>query len=653
MRVMPDKQVRPQWISPDKMALASMEPQDAADAVGRCEDKLFHSEARFRSLVSVGGQIVWIADARGEVIEDSVSWRSYTGQRADQLLGRGWQDALHADDRERSALAWHTAVASRSTCQTECRIRKHDGSYGHFAVRGVPVGELGKPREWMCIFTDITQYRVMDRMKDELVASVSHELRTPLASLRGFVELLLHRDYSAEKRKEFLTIVHNESKRLTGLINNFLDLQNLEAGRQTCNLEEVDLGSLIREATSLFIERDKTHWISVDIPDALPGVLADAGRIHQVLANLLSNAFKYSPPGAEVAVKVLERSGEITVSVVDRGIGIAASALPRLFTKFFRADNPTHNRIEGTGLGLVLVKHIIELHNGRVWVESSLGNGSAFFFSLPVSKSEPKHSMRERALIVEPVDILIVEDDVAFCDLLSEHLQTLGLSVATTAYGEAALQMARAALPRLMLIDLKLAGRMCGWELLLTLKSDPKLDAVPALIVTVSEPNVRGLVLGGADYVSKSASHEALLYAIRKRVPIAGKRVLVVDDDSPFRRSIVELLSAEGFIVEEAGDGMEALRRIEERSPDLMLLDLLMPGIDGFEVLERLRSNPQAANLEVLVITAKTLSDDEQLYISRRLATLVGKREADLAYFTKVIEKALGRNLQTTLAARA
>lgn len=242
------------------------------------------------------------------------------------------------------------------------------------------------------------------------------------------------------------------------------------------------------------------------------------------------------------------------------------------------------------------------------------------------------------------MDILLVEDDAAFAELLREHFASLGLSLVTTAYAERGLELARAGRPRLILIDIYLRGALCGWDLLARLKSDAELHEIPAVVVTISEPNVRGLVLGGADYVSKSAEPEVLRAVVRRHLEgSSGRRVLIVDDDPVFRRRVVEFVAAETELqVEQAEDGEQALALMDKVMPDLLLLDLVMPRLDGFEVLRRLRSDSRAVNLQVLVITARDLSLEERLYIRRNMASLMGKREATLDYFTEVVGNAIG-----------
>jgi CheY-like chemotaxis protein len=326
-------------------------------------------------------------------------------------------------------------------------------------------------------------------------------------------------------------------------------------------------------------------------------------------------------------------------------VGIAPEAIPQLFSKFFRVDNSQTRDIGGTGLGLALVKEIVEAHQGRVWADSAPDRGSTFFFTLPVAE-QPLPSVAVPDVVSGgAADILLVENDPVFAQLLRERFEGTGLSVTPTSYAEQGLDLARLAPPRLLLVDIHLAGDMDGWDLLVALKSDPVLQASPIILITTSEEaNLRGLALAGADYLPRPVSAEGLRQAIRRQLPsFAGKRVLVADDDSAFRRQVVELLTAEpGIQVMEATNGREVLRHVARRMPDLLLLDLLMPDMDGFEVLHRLRADKRAMNLPVLVVTGKDLLPDEKAHIKHKMASLVSKKEASLDHFARIVGRVLG-----------
>lgn len=232
---------------------------------------------------------------------------------------------------------------------------------------------------------EVEERRRAERMKNELVAAVSHELRTPLTSLLGFAELMLDEEFERTQQREFLTIMRNESLRLSELINDFLDLQKIEAGRMEYRFQPLDIRTVLRDAASLFGNGRAKHRFVLHLPPQLPAVQADPKRIQQVVANLCSNAIKFSPDGGQITLRAEQERGVVEVSVSDEGIGMAPEVLPKLFQKFYRVDNGDTRNIGGTGLGLALIKEIVTAHQGRVNVESQLGKGSTFYFTLPVS----------------------------------------------------------------------------------------------------------------------------------------------------------------------------------------------------------------------------------------------------------------------------
>lgn len=268
----------------------------------------------------------------------------------------------------------------------ETTLHRADGStVSVLLVAMVHAAVPGRMECFSVMAHDITQRKEVERMKDELVSTVSHELRTPLASLMGFTELLLEREYPADKQREFLAVIQGESKRLSELINNFLDLQRIESGRQGYDLVTVEVPLLLREALAVFEATDPEHAFTADLPENLPAVTADVARLQQVLSNLLSNAVKYSPQGGAVRVGARAEGDRLLLWVSDEGIGVAGEDLPRLFTRFFRGENAARCGIRGSGLGLALCREILRKMQGEIWAESELGVGSTFYVALPAA----------------------------------------------------------------------------------------------------------------------------------------------------------------------------------------------------------------------------------------------------------------------------
>jgi PAS domain S-box-containing protein len=360
--------------------------QNAMDLVEKATLTLRHSERYFRALIENSSDFITIVDNTGTIQYCNPAYERGLGYRPTEVLGTKAAELVHPEDLVKISQAFQPEAAGTSPL-IECRVRHCDGSWRTLeacadnllndpAVRGIVVNSR-----------DITERKEVERLKDELVSTVSHELRTPLTSLRGFSELMLKKEFSLEQRQKFLSIIHNESTRLTNLINDFLDLQRMESGQQSYEFTTVSLDTLMHEIATIFVPQNGLHHLQVLFSGEAPQVRADADRLRQVLSNLLSNAVKYSPKGGQITLGARQEGAEVIAWVTDQGVGIPEQALPRLFTKFFRVDNRDTRTIGGTGLGLALAKQIVEAHGGRIWVESTEGQGSTFFFTLPLAQA--------------------------------------------------------------------------------------------------------------------------------------------------------------------------------------------------------------------------------------------------------------------------
>jgi PAS domain S-box-containing protein len=352
----------------------------------RAEAALRREEEYFRALIEHALDIVGLLNEDGTVRYFSPALTQVLGYQPVELLGTPLTTLIHPDDLPglQDTLP-HFLSTPGATTHLEYRALHKDGAFRTLEVVGNNL--LLNPAVAGIVINarDITERQEAARLKDDLLAVVSHELRTPLTSLRGFTELLLTRVLPADKQQHFLTIIHDETIRLSHLITDFLDLQRMQAGRQVYRLTRTDLAVMLREMVSVFTPESGAHVMRVEVSDALPVVYADAERLRQVLANLLSNAIKFSPHGGEVTVGARAQDTQVLVWVADHGLGIPPEALPRLFNKFYRVEHHETRHIGGTGLGLALVKEIVEAHHGSVWVESVLGQGSTFFFTVSVA----------------------------------------------------------------------------------------------------------------------------------------------------------------------------------------------------------------------------------------------------------------------------
>jgi len=363
-----------------------------------------------------------------------------------------------------------------------CQLADDDPRYIQIYTSPVFIGDVKTGTIFM--YRDITKEYEVDEMKSELVSTVSHELRTPLSSVLGFTEMLLMRDLKPEKQKKYLETIFKEAKRLTNLINDFLDVQRIESGKQEYEMTEVNLNEIIMEVIDTF-KHEINHPIYLEDSASLTSVLADKERLIQLLTNIISNAVKFSPEGGKVAVKINNRNEKIVVSIKDEGIGIPETDLSTIFTKFKRVDNSASKKIGGTGLGLAISKGIIEAHHGEIWIDSKENAGTTVSFSLPIHTvgSYEQQSDNNAEMSVESRgSVLLVEDDISLAMMLSETLKANGFNVIHYLNSENVLEIASERALLAIVVDLVLEDGLTGWELIEELKNNNKTETIPLII---------------------------------------------------------------------------------------------------------------------------------------------------------------------------
>jgi signal transduction histidine kinase/DNA-binding response OmpR family regulator/CHASE3 domain sensor protein len=484
---------------------------------------------------------------------------------------------------------------------------------------------------------DVTRERQAERLKEDLVATVSHELRTPLTGILGYAELLSSREYDAETRRRYLGMIHSQAKRLTTLITDFLDLQRIEEGSFTLALEPFDLGELVREEIELYAGQSQAHRLELAGADGPVVVMGERDRIAQVTANLLSNAIKYSPQGGTVQVRIEPHDGVVRVAVSDEGIGIPPDQHSRMFEKFFRVDTTDTREIGGTGLGLALSREIVEAHGGHIGFESSEGEGSTFWFELPGERPRDEATKEAYALVVE--------NDSGPAGFIADCLHQEGYATEIVRSGEEALERARKDKVVLICLDTVLANELDGWQVLAELKGSPATAHIPVVVCSGSPGSSpdRAAAIGAADFLQKPFSAEQLVSAIRRIVPTGRASVLVVDDEAAVRTLVRETLEGEGFDLREAADGEEALAAIAKQKPDAIILDLLMPGLDGFAVIDHLQGGAETRSIPILVLTGRSLSTEERRLLETQTVALLSKQSYSAAELRRLIRQAAGQ----------
>jgi CheY-like chemotaxis protein/two-component sensor histidine kinase len=494
------------------------------------------------------------------------------------------------------------------------------------------------------------QLEAANRHKSEFLASMSHELRTPLNAIIGFSEVLIDRLFGdlGAKQEEYLKNILDSGRHLLSLINDILDLSKVEAGRMELELDHFSFAEALENGLTMVRERAGRHGIALNLDrdPAVDIIKADERKVKQILFNLLSNAVKFSPDGGQVGVKAGIDHGEVQVTVWDTGIGIAPEDQERIFEEFRQVGGADGQKREGTGLGLALAKRFVELHGGRIWVESVVGHGSRFTFTLPTHRmpqfvappAEAEHAVV--GLAHGGPLVLVVEDDPQAVELLKLHLESAECSVEVARDGEEGFSKARQLHPALITLDL-LLPRVDGWDLLVRLKGDPETRAIPVVIVSIIDQPGKGFALGAADYLLKPVGREALLHALQ-RVNLTGqqrerKTILTIDDDPMAVELVGTILTEEGFRVLKAYGGEEGISTARREAPALIILDLLMPEVDGFTVVERLRADPTTATIPIVILTSKNLTLPEKKRLNGEIAYLARKSEFSRIEFVELV----------------
>jgi signal transduction histidine kinase/DNA-binding response OmpR family regulator/CHASE3 domain sensor protein len=454
-----------------------------------------------------------------------------------------------------------------------------------------------------------------NRAKSAFLATMSHELRTPLNSVIGFANLLLRNRAGnlGPQELQFLDRIKDNGTHLLNLINDILDVSKIEAGRMEVRPVPTDLGPLIRETLAQLEgqQRDKRIPLRADVPEGLLPVEVDPHRFRQVLINLIGNALKFTEEGSvTVRVQADPRGLPLALDVTDTGVGIPPERLEAIFEAFTQADATTERRFGGTGLGLTISRQLLRLMGADLSVSSTMGEGSTFKITFPASLARVAVEEHRREQLPIPLGgispaplILIVDDEHDARTLMRAYLEEDGYRTIEATNGVEALDAARRLRPKLITLDLRMPG-MSGVEFLRQLRADPAIADIPVLVVSIEAAEQRGALIGAVDVLAKPVERDGLLRVIQRVLPIGRKRVLVVDDDVHTRQLFSAVLGAEGYQVRTARDGLEAFAAIESELPDLLILDLMMPVMDGGTFLATLRRNPRYASIPVVVVTA-------------------------------------------------
>ena len=611
-------------------------------------------DTRYRELFEVAPDAILEVDHEGAIRLVNEEAERLFGSPRTELIGRRVEELL--PNRYREAHLTHRVhyhdhpVKRPMGSALDLWARKADGSEFPVDIKLSPI-QTEDGLRIMCVVRDVTERRrteehirsLNDRLeqrnreveranqlKSEFLASMSHELRTPLNAIIGFSDLLKEQSAGEinEKQQRYLNHISHGARHLLTLINDILDLSKIEAGRLDLRLEKLILPEDIEEVFNTVkpLAAAKTLHLDIHVSSGLE-LQADRTRFKQILYNLLSNAVKFTPSRGNITIEAHAEGGLFRLTVSDTGIGIAQDEIESIFETFHQAAETTKGVREGTGLGLAITKRLVEMHRGRIRVESEVGQGSRFFVEMPLDPAreqvEPKASAGGARLRGEKPLVLIVEDEDLARELLISYLEAEGYDVAWVSSGTEALIRARQLKPDAITLDIRLGGTS-GWDILHELKQDAETAHIPVVMISILEAAETGFALGASDYLVKPIDRESLLAVLRRHVALPSKgaaRLLVVDDDTETRYLLSAMLEAEGYTTLLAASGNQALDILSRVSPRAILLDLLMPEMDGFEVLRRIKGDRMSRDIPVFILTGKDLTEQD-------LNNLVGQTRA-------------------------
>jgi len=479
-------------------------------------------------------------------------------------------------------------------------------------------------------------------------------LRTPLNAIIGYSEMLQEEadDLGTPEIKPDLQKIHGAGKHLLGLINDILDLSKIEAGKMSLYLETFEIQTLLDEvsATVQPLVQKNGNQLILEVDADIGSMRADITKVRQTLFNLLSNASKFTDKGT-IRLRARRQAENLVFEVIDSGIGMTPEQVSRLFQAFAQADSSTSRKYGGTGLGLALSRKFCQLMGGDMTVVSEAGKGSTFTATIPAQVTEAAVEAAQSST-GSPTTlpstgsgplVLVIDDDTTVQDLLRRSLNRDGFRVETAADGTSGLEKARALRPAIITLDVMMPG-MDGWEVLAALKEDPATSDIPVIVMSIIDEKGLGFSLGAADYLTKPLDFNRLAMVVKRHANPEGEHtVLVVEDDLATQDLVSKQLEKEGWRVILAGNGREALERLTKGKPDLVLLDLMMPQMNGFEFLEVFRKHPGCAGISVVVMTAKILTDSDRQRLRGQVAYIVEKALMTPENLVVDIRKALQR----------
>ena len=641
---------------------------------------LIAEKQRLNYLLAASPAIIYSFEAKGDYLPTFISEyvKKMFGYEPCEYLEdpRFMPSHIHPDDIRRVDKEW-SHLFKEGHHVIEYRFRRKNGTYCWVSdeihmirdKHGEPIEIVGamsnisarkKVEEELAVAKNLAERA--NQAKSAFLANMSHELRTPMNAILGYSEMLMEEaeDLEQEDFIPDLKKIHQSGIHLLALINDVLDLSKIESGKMEAFAEEIDLDMLIDEVSATahpLFEKNKNSLI-IERGKDIGMAYQDIIKLRQILFNLLSNAAKFTHEGTiTLHVNRTEQAGVnwLTFAVSDTGIGIAGNKIEHIFEEFAQADDSTTRYYGGTGLGLAISKRFCELLGGDLSVHSELGKGSAFTIRIPaiLPGTKPQISSVDSSRETSDIDlasirelepgstILVIDDDPEACEIIERYLVKDNFNVVIATSGEKGLRLAHEIHPAAITLDVIMPD-MDGWTVLQVLKADPELHKIPVIMLSMIDDRTRGYSLGAVDYLTKPVDRKLLhktlsrYYCTEEICP-----VLLVEDDVDARRIMAHALEKAGWNVSEASNGQEALDMMPDLQPRLILLDLMMPVMDGFGFLVEMRIRPEWQDIPVIVITAKDLSREDRSRLSGCVEKILKKNAYSREQLLKQVREAV------------
>jgi PAS domain S-box-containing protein len=604
---------------------------------------------------------VVITDMEGRIEYVNSKFAKVTGYTREEAIGKNPRILKSGEQPPKFYKnLWDTITAGREWSGSFCNRKKNGTLYWEAASISPVRNPEGEITHFVAVKEDITERRrvaeelrqakeaadTANQAKSDFLASMSHELRTPMNAIIGYSEMLMEEaeDLEQDEFTPDLQKINSAGRHLLALINDILDLSKIEAGKMELFLETFDIAPMIQDVSATVdpLLHKNDNSLQIACSDDIGSMCADLTKVRQLLFNLLSNAAKFTHNGTVTLSTEREQAagGDFVVfKVADTGIGVAADKLDKVFMEFTQADSSTTKEYGGTGLGLSISRKFCQMMGGGITVESTLGEGTTFTIRLPrdvqpepvpvASANQPATTTEDRPASPGRRTILVIDDEPQSRELIERMLIKDGFDVITADSGERGLELARELRPSAITLDVMMPS-MDGWEVLRELQADPSVRNIPVVMISMIDDASMGYALGATEYLTKPVDRARLSQVLdRYRCANPPCPVLVVDDDEEVREMFRRALEKQGWQVAEAENGRDALDRMRQRVPELIILDLMMPVMDGFDFLLELRKVADWQRIPVVVVTAKDLSGEDRRRLTGKVEKVVQKGAYD------------------------